>query len=44
MEPAKIMERVRAVAAGDTATIVISEDGALWQWDGGKGPRRIELR
>ena len=41
IEPAKIMEHVRAVAAGDTATIAIAEDGALWQWDSGGKPRRV---
>jgi len=34
-------QRVRAVAAGDTATIAIDGDGALWQWDGGGKPRRL---
>jgi alpha-tubulin suppressor-like RCC1 family protein len=29
IEPAQVMARVRAVAAGDTATIVMTEDGAL---------------
>jgi len=32
---------VRAVAAGDTATIALGDDGALWQWDGGGKPRRL---
>lgn len=41
--PARLMERVTAVAAGDTATIALDADGALWQWDAGRGPRRLAL-
>jgi alpha-tubulin suppressor-like RCC1 family protein len=41
--PAKLMERVRAVAAGDSATVALDADGALWQWDAGRGPRRLVL-
>jgi alpha-tubulin suppressor-like RCC1 family protein len=37
------MDRVAAVAAGDSATIVLVADGAVWQWDGGAGPRRLAL-
>ncbi len=39
-----LKNRVVAVAAGDTATIAIDADGVLWQWDAGRGPRRVELR
>lgn len=42
IEPAAVMQRVSAVAAGDTATLAVtSEEGALWQWDGGGTPRRL---
>jgi alpha-tubulin suppressor-like RCC1 family protein len=37
------MERVRAVAAGDSATIALDAQGVLWQWDAGHGPRRLTL-
>ena len=44
IEPARIMERVAEVAAGDTATLARGVDGTLWQWDGGGTPRRLSLR
>lgn len=42
--PARLMDRVVAVAAGDSATIALDAAGALWQWDAGCGPRRQVLR
>jgi hypothetical protein len=41
IEPARLMERVRAVAAGDSATIALDTDGVLWQWQGAGAPRRL---
>jgi hypothetical protein len=38
------MDDVVGVAAGDTATIALTRDGALWQFDGGAAPRRLALR
>lgn len=32
MEPALIMERVTAIAAGDSHALAICEDGSLWAW------------
>ena len=28
---------------GDSATIALDAVGALWQWDAGRGPRRLAL-
>jgi Regulator of chromosome condensation (RCC1) repeat len=43
ISPALLMDGVRAVAAGDTATIAWDAAGRLWQWDGGRGPRQLAL-
>ena len=43
--PMRLMEKdVVAVAAGDSATIALDAAGALWQWDAGRGPRRLTPR
>jgi hypothetical protein len=41
-----LLGNVKAVAAGDSATIARTTDGALWQWDDGARtpPRRLTLR
>ena len=44
VEPRRLMDDVVAVAAGDTATLVLTRDGALWQVDGDAAPRRLSLR
>jgi len=40
LDPRRVMARVTAVAAGDDATIALSDD-ALWQWRTGTRPRRV---
>jgi len=41
IEPRKLRDGVLAAAAGDSATLALTADGALWQWDDGAGPRRL---
>lgn len=43
VEPTKIAEGVVTVAAGNGTTIAQSADGTLRFWDGGRGPRQIDL-
>ncbi len=43
VERRQLLDRVIAVAAGDTATIARTADGALWQWDGSAVARRLSL-
>jgi hypothetical protein len=43
IEPLKLMDRVSAVACGDSATIAFDRDGALWQWQGTGTPGRRVL-
>lgn len=37
-----LLEAVLATAAGHSATLALDADGALWQWDGGGAPRRLQ--
>lgn len=40
LEPRKILASARAVAAGSDDMLALS-DGALWQWETGKDPKRL---
>lgn len=42
--PKKLLERVSAAAAGDTATIARTANGELLQWDEDGSPHRVVLR
>jgi len=41
--PRKILDGVAEVAAGDTATLALTQRGELLQWERGRGPRRVRL-
>lgn len=43
IQPRRLLGCVRVIAAGDSATLALGADGVLWQWDGGAGPRRLQL-